>query len=594
MSIKEEKNGRVETAVVIQEPAVEEHEGAEGKNESEDRGQSPRRRSSIWHTVKNKIRITPKDATPVNWKMVILVFISLFTSSFSLTFLFPFLPDMILFFGYQETEKGYYAGLIASMVFAGRAAGSFFWGWLSDRMGRRPVILMTIFGNGLFCVLFGFTINLPMALVLRFFAGLANGTVGIAKTILYEISDDSNQAIGMSILSMSWGAGIIIGPAVGGLLATPAKKYPAVFTADGAFGQFPYLLPSLIVGGACVLVLVIDIFLLPETKSRRQEELEVKVDDDEEKQRLAPEFKQNLTTPPNGKISMSVEDLYCHTERAVYEVKQYQSCQELHRSQGATGVRQRSVSENGVKASAKEMFMEVEVTEKKSILDKIKNTILFKIFSMADCREAIFLYTSFSFSAIGFEEIFTVWASTKPVYDGLGFESDEIGMVLGIASFPMLALNLFIFPYMNRLMGTKKTFIICGFINGVLMTVTPILHLLQSGSQSLLWTLLLLVIIPQKIMTSCSFTATSLFVNNSSPTHMAGSVNGIAMTATAIARTLAPTIGGSVYAWSISNDLGPPFDVNLAFFMFGLLLWGTSVYSIFTPESLNKKKVDSD
>ena len=54
-----------------------------------------------------------------------------------------------------------------------------------------------------------------------------------------------------------------------GLLATPAKKYPAVFTADGAFGQFPYLLPSLIVGGACVLVLVIDIFLLPETKSRR-------------------------------------------------------------------------------------------------------------------------------------------------------------------------------------------------------------------------------------------------------------------------------------------------------------------------------------
>ena len=42
------------------------------------------------------------------------------------------------------------------------------------------------------------------------------GTVGIAKTILYEISDDSNQAIGMSILAMSWGAGIIIGPAVGG------------------------------------------------------------------------------------------------------------------------------------------------------------------------------------------------------------------------------------------------------------------------------------------------------------------------------------------------------------------------------------------
>ena len=49
-----------------------------------------------------------------------------------------------------------------------------------------------------------------------FKAYLFLGTVGIAKTILYEISDDSNQAIGMSILAMSWGAGIIIGPAVGG------------------------------------------------------------------------------------------------------------------------------------------------------------------------------------------------------------------------------------------------------------------------------------------------------------------------------------------------------------------------------------------
>lgn len=46
------------------------------------------------------------------------------------------------------------------------------------------------------------------------------GTVGIAKTILYEISDDSNQAIGMSILAMSWGAGIIVGPAVGGRCLT--------------------------------------------------------------------------------------------------------------------------------------------------------------------------------------------------------------------------------------------------------------------------------------------------------------------------------------------------------------------------------------
>ena len=44
-----------------------------------------------------------------------------------------------------------------------------------------------------------------------------SGTVGTAKTVLYEVSDNTNQAVGMSILSMSWGAGLILGPTFGGL-----------------------------------------------------------------------------------------------------------------------------------------------------------------------------------------------------------------------------------------------------------------------------------------------------------------------------------------------------------------------------------------
>ncbi|XP_061196699.1 uncharacterized protein LOC133204975 [Saccostrea echinata] len=418
-------------------------------------GQSLRRKSSsLWQRAKNRIKITPKDATPVDWKIIGLVFISMFTGTLSLTFLFPFLPEMILFFGYQETEKGYYAGMVASVVFAGRATGSFFWGWLSDRIGRKPVILMTIFGNGFFCLLFGFTTNLPMALIIRFFAGLANGTASIAKAILYEISDDSNQATGLSIVAMSWGAGIILGPAVGGILSNPAFRYPSMFQKDGMFDQFPYLLPSLIVACACFVVIVVDFLVLPETKSTKQRELDVEVEEqNKELQKLVHKTQQKQTHENDRKISLSMEDLHCYTDRTIYEIRLYQSCQDLHRSHDfIMNKTVKTLTEENDTVEA----LRIDKKTSKCIFNKVKRTSLFEILSMPDCRKAVFLYTAFSFSSIGYEEIFTIWASTKKNYDGLGFETDEIGMVLGLASFPMLALNMFIYPFLDRIFGTKK------------------------------------------------------------------------------------------------------------------------------------------
>lgn len=115
----------------------------------------------------------------------------------------------------------------------------------------------------------------------------------------------------------------------------------------------------------------------------RQKEVDVEVgEQNEELEKLAPESQQAKTTSPSGKISMSAEDLYCHTERAVYEVKLYQSCQELHKSHGTNmaPIRPRSVSENGAMLTDEKLTIEVEVKEKKNFLDKMKNTTLFRIF----------------------------------------------------------------------------------------------------------------------------------------------------------------------------------------------------------------------
>ncbi|VDI82976.1 Hypothetical predicted protein [Mytilus galloprovincialis] len=635
----------------------------------------PRRKSSVWVLVKKKMSVTEKGATPIQWKMVILVFVSLFGSAFSLTFLFPFLPEMVLWFGYEEEEKGYYAGLIASAVFFGRAVGSYFWGWLSDKFGRRPIILITVFLNGFFSLAFGFTFNFPMAMITRFLTGLANGTVGTAKTVIYEISDNTNQAVGMSILSMAWGAGLILGPTFGGLLADPVKSYPSVFGGSEFLEEFPYLLPGLLVFIVCTLVTIVEFFLLEETLHSKRGEIEltieerklnsidinpdeditILVDDEEDKKSI-----QSFSSQKIPKISMSVENLHLENEAAYFHA-QYSalSNESLNRDKkhlnetdsltedqehstllqdsglksritnghsGSSFVKRtnslngschsdptRSLngsahfsSKNSIQSSPKNCCNGHEIVEcsVKEITDKKTRNIfvrcckvigemsLFRLLSQSDIRHPVLLYTIFSFAVIGYEEIFTVWCSTDPMLDGLGFNPGEIGTVLGLSAVPLLLLNAYVFPWCARKFGIKKTFLGGSMIMMVLTAIQPVAHLLHDRP-SALWATLLVIILPLKVAVSCCFTATAIFINNSVEPSEAGAVNGIAMTATAIGRTLAPTVGGSVFAWSISygaKHLGPPFDVSLSFFFMSLCCFITIVSAVTLPERLTRQK----
>lgn len=624
----------------------------------------PRRKSSVWVLVKKKLSVAEKGATPIQWKIVGLIFMSLFGSAFSLTFLFPFLPEMVLWFGYKEEDKGYYAGLIASAVFAGRAVGSYFWGWLSDKFGRRPILLITLFFNGFFSLAFGFTYNFPMALITRFLTGLANGTVGTAKTVLYEVSDNTNQAVGMSIISMSWGAGLILGPTFGGLLANPVERYPSVFGGSKFLAEFPYLLPGLLVFIVCSIVTLIIFFVMPETlESKREnmeltieerklnnldkgssEDIKILVEDDMDKKSI-----QSFSSHRTPKIAMSVENLHIESESAFYQTRLYACSQEAinkagkhaneaesnmeecsrllkrnvsisgddvkNRIQNEHTGKERTCSINGScqfgsKNSISKSHQgicnghdinELAVTEmedekKPKVFLRcclcFRELSLFKLLSQADVRHPVLLYTIFSFAVIGFEEIFTVWASTDPILDGLGFNPGEIGAVLGLSAVPLLLLNAYVFPLCARKFGIKKTFLGGSILMMVLIAIQPVAHLLYDRPSEL-WATLLVIILPLKVAISCCFTATALFINNSVSPEQAGAVNGIAMTATAIGRTLAPAVGGSVFAWSISYGavhFGPPFDVSLSFFVMSLCTFLTVISAVTLPERLTKQK----
>lgn len=93
--------------------------------------------------------------------------------------IFPYIYFMIQDFHITEDEKhiAFYAGLVTSAFTFAEFLTSVFWGRLSDRIGRKPVLLTGLAGTALSVILFGFAPNLTVALIARALGGILNGYV---------------------------------------------------------------------------------------------------------------------------------------------------------------------------------------------------------------------------------------------------------------------------------------------------------------------------------------------------------------------------------------------------------------------------------
>ncbi|KAL2457673.1 Protein ZINC INDUCED FACILITATOR-LIKE 1 [Forsythia ovata] len=199
-------------------------------------------------------------------KQVLTIWIIVLATALTISSLFPFLYFMIRDFHIAKREEdiGYYAGYIGSSYMLGRALTSVMWGAIADRFGRKPVIIIGSATVVVFNTLFGLSTNFWMAISMRFLLGSLNGLLGPIKAYASEVVREEYQSVGLSAVSTAWGTGLIIGPALGGFLAQPAEKYPAIFASNSIFGRFPYFLPCLIISLFALLV-TIACFWIPET-----------------------------------------------------------------------------------------------------------------------------------------------------------------------------------------------------------------------------------------------------------------------------------------------------------------------------------------
>jgi len=198
--------------------------------------------------------------TPLPRFQVFILLMMRITEPISYTVIFPFINQMMEEVAHIPKAKvGYYAGLVESAFALVQFLFVYQWGALSDRVGRKVVALSGLVGVMISVLSFGLSTSLSMMIISRCIAGAMNGNVAVVKSMLAEITDETNQARAFALLPATYAIGSTVGPLLGGFLSHPVERYP-VFEKLGFLtvflSNYPYFLPCF-VGSLCNLCAII-------------------------------------------------------------------------------------------------------------------------------------------------------------------------------------------------------------------------------------------------------------------------------------------------------------------------------------------------
>jgi len=319
----------------------------------------------------------------------------------------PYLPEMAASFPeVNDGQVGLYVGLIASSFALAQFATNFFWGWLSDRIGRKPVVLLGTILTAACFVAFGFCKTLRQAILVQILMGLVNGNQGVISTCLGEITDRSNQSRAFTYLPVVYGLGGITGPVVGGLLVFKEDPFH-----KGKPNVHPYLLPNLLSAGILVIDLVLTAIFLEES------------------------LEQARDLPPLGKRVGSMFTWLWQfsgsSTKPTYLRRHYDSPQNSDDEDNEEGA-PKILPDGGVNLSAKEVLTR----------DTVLLLLTFLIFQLAN---------------ISYNSLYPIFAEGRPP-TGRNLTPEEVGLSLAFAGVLTIVFQVFVFGRLKEKIGNKVTY----------------------------------------------------------------------------------------------------------------------------------------
>ncbi|KAK2875112.1 hypothetical protein FQN49_001782 [Arthroderma sp. PD_2] len=474
-------------------------------------------------------------ATPIPvQQMSVLAFIALCEQT-ALNSISPYLPAMAASFPEVGAhEVGMYVGTIASAFALAQFSTNFFWGWLSDRIGRKPVILLGTILTAFCFIAFGFCQTLWQAIIVQLAMGLVNGNQGVVSTCLGEITDRSNQSRAFTYLPVIYGIGGITGPILGGLLVS---KSP---TSQG----YPFLAPNLV--SAAILIadfIVTSIFLEESVEGARM------------LPRIYRKFRHmftwlwqfNSSSRPTYLRNDAEADYFRRPTR--HGVRNYRECLD---------------SDDDSDSTVTPLFN-----------DRPHNEVLNRdeIFNR-DMILLLLTYLIFSLSNVSFNSLYPIFAQAPPP-TGRQFNPSEIGISLAFAGIVTILFQICVFGKLRDKMGNKWSYRagLLGFVASFILM--PFVGYKEGASadltvskQNLMVAVeVCVVLLIKTVATVGGLTSALLLITNSAPDHsVLGSLNGLAQTLSAAGRAVGPFLSGSLF--TLATKVQPKGEA-LAFGVFG-------------------------
>ncbi|PPQ98760.1 psilocybin transporter (PsiT) [Panaeolus cyanescens] len=458
-----------------------------------------------------------KTRTPIPTGQLGVLFSIRFTEPIIYSHLWPYINQFVNDIGVADGNPrnvGFYSGLIESVFACGEVCSIFVLSRLSDRIGRRPVLLPSALGIAIFTALFGLSTSFTMMLILRICAGLLAGATPIVHSIVSELTDETNNALVVPLYGLITPIGFAIGPLIGGTLEHAATKYPNLFGYE-FLRRYPYFLPSFIPCCMAIVGVMFGYFFLQETlpsivKARKRLE----------RQRSSSSLSSKNST------------LY-----------------------GATDCHDRDPSD--ATAFTPENAEEEVESQPKSIKELIKDPSIRAI--MGSGTFLMFLYTSS-------DVIFSLYCFTAVEDGGVGLPPDKIGYAFSVAGLIAMLMQLCVTPWVLRTFDKAKVynFCMCSFpiVFALMGCLNPLAQMgfdeihktIHPTTTKLLYAAIAVLLLLARVCVM-AFPISMMLVKQNADKHSLATANGLVQVAMTLARAFCPTIASSVFAYSTSQHI---------------------------------------